>query len=67
MNNLQLLELSSELAQDRAIAEADNYEYQVKMYNSDDDENYSEEFQDIFNKWYDHYFDIINRTINIIE
>jgi len=62
---INLLEVASELAHDSTVDEVLNPLSDLQLINEDDmwetDENentiYKEEVQDIFNKWYDFYYD----------
>jgi hypothetical protein len=62
---INLLEVASELAHDSTVNEVLNPLSDLQLINEDDmwktDENentiYKEEVQDIFNKWYDFYYD----------
>ena len=63
LENSELLELCSELAHDRASDEA-NIERKFENINTYKDENaevleYTEEFQEIFNRWYDYFYNKI--------
>ena len=63
LDNSKILELSSNLAHNRALDETTN-ERRNENFSIFIDENaeeliYTEEFQNIFNKWYDYFYNEI--------
>lgn len=53
------VELASELAHNSCINEL--YGHDVFVEQSNGDTIYTDEAQEVFNRWYDYYFDIINK------
>lgn len=62
---INVLELASNLAHNRTLYESgDICNNEDDMYKNEPfEEEYIEEIQDRFNKWYDHYLDEINKYI----
>jgi hypothetical protein len=50
------LELASELADQKLKA---NWSESIQIYSNDNEENYTDEAQDIFNEYYEEYLDLI--------
>jgi hypothetical protein len=55
---VNILELASELAHNRLVRESDDVN---KIYKTDEmgTLTYTEDAQDVFNRYYDHYYDVI--------
>lgn len=56
ISTINVVELASELAEQKSQPEFDDLD---EIFNG---ENYTEEAQEIFDKWYDYYTDLIERT-----
>ncbi len=57
--NINILEVASELAHKKL---EEHFEFDAnKIYEwvSDDESRYTEEAQDLFNEWYDYYYDFL--------
>jgi hypothetical protein len=57
--NINILEVASELAHKKI---EEHFEFEAnKIYEwvSDDESRYTEEAQDLFNEWYDYYYDFL--------
>lgn len=57
--NINILEVASELAHKKL---EEHFEFETsKIYEwvSDDESRYTEEAQDLFNEWYDNYYDLL--------
>jgi hypothetical protein len=57
--NINILEVASELAHKKL---EDHFEFEAKrIYNwvSDEESEVHEEAQELFNEWYDHYYDFL--------
>lgn len=63
LENSELLELCSDLAHDRAVDEAnlERFNELISIYKDEkaDCLEYTEEFQEIFNRWYDYFYNKI--------
>jgi len=63
--NINLLEAASELAHEVVCAKFEDDDSAIYESTTDTITVYSEEAQDLFNEWYDHYYDLlINLKIN---
>jgi hypothetical protein len=57
--NINILEVASELAHKKI---EEHFEFEAKkIYDwvSDDESRYTEEAQELFNEWYDYYYDFL--------
>ena len=62
---IDLLEVASELAHEVVCAKFEDDDSVIYESTTDTITVYSEEAQDLFNEWYDHYYDLlINLKIN---
>tara|TARA_R110002020_G_scaffold170483_2_gene360197 strand:+ start:333 stop:749 length:417 start_codon:yes stop_codon:yes gene_type:complete len=59
---INILELASELAHEQVVKEMDSTGSAIYQIDSSGDERYTEEAQDEFNDWYDHYWTIIEKA-----
>ena len=59
--NINLLEAASELAHEIVCAKFEDDDSAIYESTTDTITNYSEEAQDIFNEWYDYYYDFLLR------
>lgn len=63
--SINLLEAASELAHEVVCAKFEDDDSVIYENTTDTITVYSEEAQDLFNEWYDHYYDLlINLKIN---
>jgi hypothetical protein len=67
LTNEKLLELTSDLAYERAVDEIkrENSNNDIDIYATMDGSDvcfiYTEEFQDVFNRWYDYFYNKITK------
>ena len=57
--NINILEVASELAHKKI---EEHFEFEAKKiyeWVSDDESRYTEEAQELFNEWYDYYYDFL--------
>jgi len=59
--NINLLEAASEQADKIVFAKFEEYDSASYESSTDTITNYSEEAQDLFNEWYDYYYDFLLR------
>jgi len=59
--NINLLEAASELAHEIVCAKFEDDDSAIYESTTDTITNYSEEAQDLFNEWYDYYYDFLLR------
>jgi hypothetical protein len=57
---INLLEAASELAHEVVCAKFEDDDNAIYENTSDTITSYTEEAQDLFNEWYDHYYDLLN-------
>jgi len=58
---INILEVASELAHEIVCAKFEDDSAEIYNDVSDDVSNYTEKAQDVFNEWYDHYYDFLKR------
>lgn len=65
MDNSKQLELASELAHNSTVDELKDLYSEDELYKDDNGcKIYKDEVQDIFNRWYTYYLDIITEILN---
>lgn len=57
---IDLLEAASELAHEVVCAKFEDDDNAIYENTTDTITVYTEEAQDLFNEWYDHYYDLLN-------
>jgi hypothetical protein len=57
--NINLLETASELAHEVVCAKFEDDDTAIYESTTDTITSYTEEAQDLFNEWYDHYYDLL--------
>lgn len=57
---IDLLEAASELAHEVVCAKFEDDDNAIYENTTDTVTVYTEEAQDLFNEWYDHYYDLLN-------
>jgi len=57
---INLLEAASELAHEVVCAKFEDDDNAIYENTTDTITVYTEEAQDLFNEWYDHYYDLLN-------
>lgn len=56
---INLLEVASELAHEAVCAKFEDDDTEIYENTSDTITSYTEKAQDLFNEWYDHYYDLL--------
>jgi hypothetical protein len=57
---INLLEVASELAHEVVCAKFEDDDNAIYESTTDTITSYTEEAQDLFNEWYDHYYELLN-------
>lgn len=57
--NINILEVASELAHKELERHFEFEANRIYEWVSDEESRYTEEAQDLFNEWYDHYYDFL--------
>jgi hypothetical protein len=57
--NINLLEVASELAHQVVCAKFEDDDISIYQSTTDTVTSYTEEAQDLFNEWYDYYYDLL--------